>query len=30
VELTDTDRTALQENLQSFIGNLAKGASAGS
>jgi hypothetical protein len=30
VELTDTDRSALQENLQSFIGNLAKGASAGS
>ena len=28
VELTDTDRNALQENLQSFIGNLAKGASA--
>jgi hypothetical protein len=28
VELTDTDRDALQENLQSFIGNLAKGASA--
>jgi hypothetical protein len=27
VELTDTDRNALQENLQSFIGNLAKGAS---
>jgi hypothetical protein len=28
VELTDTDRNALQENLQSFIGNLDKGASA--
>jgi hypothetical protein len=28
VELTDTDRNALQENLQVFIGNLAKGASA--
>jgi hypothetical protein len=28
VELTDTDRNALQENLQTFIGNLAKGASA--
>src|SRR5580698_1256932 len=28
VELTDSDRNALQENLQSFIGNLAKGASA--
>jgi hypothetical protein len=28
VELTDTDRTSLQENLQSFIGNLGKGASA--
>ncbi len=30
VELTDVDRNALQENLQSFIGNLAKGASASS
>jgi hypothetical protein len=30
VELTDTDRNALQENLQSFIGNMAKGASAAS
>jgi len=30
VELTDTDRNALQENLQVFIGNLAKGASAAS
>jgi hypothetical protein len=30
VELTDTDRNALQENLQTFIGNLAKGASASS
>ena len=30
VELTDIDRNALQENLQSFIGNLAKGASAAS
>jgi hypothetical protein len=30
VQLTDTDRNALQENLQSFIGNLAKGASAAS
>ncbi|MFZ0958724.1 MAG: hypothetical protein WAN60_20450 [Candidatus Sulfotelmatobacter sp.] len=30
VELADTDRNALQENLQSFIGNLAKGASAAS
>ena len=28
VELMDSDRNALQENLQSFIGNLAKGASA--
>jgi hypothetical protein len=28
VDLTDTDRNALQENLQTFIGNLAKGASA--
>jgi hypothetical protein len=28
VELADTDRNALQENLQSFIGNLGKGASA--
>jgi hypothetical protein len=28
LELTDTDRNALQENLQSFIGNLGKGASA--
>jgi len=28
VELTDVDRNALQENLQSFIGNLGKGASA--
>jgi hypothetical protein len=28
VELTDTDRNALQENLQSFIGNLGKSASA--
>jgi hypothetical protein len=27
VELTDTDRDALKDNLQSFIGNLAKGAS---
>ena len=30
VELADTDRNALQENLQTFIGNLAKGASAAS
>src|SRR5277367_2826653 len=28
VELADADRNALQENLQSFIGNLARGASA--
>ena len=28
VELTDTDRDALEQNLQSFIGNLGKGASA--
>lgn len=28
VELADIDRNALQENLQSFIGNLGKGASA--
>jgi hypothetical protein len=28
VELTDTDRNALEENLQSFIGNLGKGAPA--
>jgi hypothetical protein len=28
VELNDTDRNALQENLQSFIGNLGNGASA--
>jgi hypothetical protein len=28
VELADTDRNALQENLQSFIGSLGKGASA--
>jgi hypothetical protein len=28
VELKDTDRNALQENLQSFIGNLGNGASA--
>jgi len=28
LELKDTDRNALQENLQSFIGNLGKGSSA--
>jgi hypothetical protein len=30
VEMADTDRNALQENLQTFIGSLAKGASAAS